>query len=132
MRKFSVILLAVIVVLGAGLLVIACEGSFVDPAVIEEGGINEDGGGGGNGGGGDNGGDNGRGGKPAKLKYDATLDEAIAKMDEIISYSGTSSSIKASARQMKDMLERMDSASWWINDNYLGLIDSINALIELI
>jgi hypothetical protein len=120
MRKFSVILLTAVVVFGAAVFVIACEGgNFIDPGHNDVYGL-------GSGGGGDTDG----GGKPAKLSSNATHTEAIAKLEEIISYSETSSGIKAEAELLKMGLEGMSSQEW----NYMRSvhINSINAMIEMI
>jgi hypothetical protein len=124
-RKFSIILLTAVVVLGTAALVIACEGAFVDPGHNDVYGLGNGGGAGGAG---------GKGGKPAMLSEDATLDEAIAKLDEIIDYPKTPPAMIPAARNTRDMLDRMTPATW---NNYpfnsrLSIIDSINAMIDII
>jgi hypothetical protein len=126
MRKFSVVLLTAALVLGASVLLIACEGGFVDPGHNDVSGFDGSGGSGPDGSGRPDGG--GGGGKPAKLSESATRDEAIAKLDEILSYSGTSSAIKVGVRQLKMGLEGISSAEW--RSTRMTHIDSINSIID--
>jgi hypothetical protein len=116
MKKFFVILLTVVVVLGAAVLVSACGGgSFVDPGHDD---INGFGGGGGS-----------SRGKPTKLSEDATLDEMIDKLDEILNYSGTSSVVKMEASALKESLEYMSDFTSSSLTKYIHLI---NAIIDMI
>ncbi|MDR3356847.1 MAG: hypothetical protein LBO04_06630 [Spirochaetaceae bacterium] len=117
MRKFSIILLTAAVILGAGLLVIACEGGFVDPGHDDVSGFGNGGGGG--------------GGKPAKLGYDATYGEMRSKLNEIINYSGTPSHIKAAARLY---IETISDSNALARDHYGKKfhIDEINSMIGMI
>jgi hypothetical protein len=132
MKKFLVRVLTAALVLGAAGLFMACEGGFVDPGHIES--FNGGGfyGGGGGGGGNDNqGGDNDE--KPAALSENATFDQVIAKLDEIIGYSGASSSVKSLAEAYKKILQDDKSgyeANWSIRRP--AVIATVNGYIILL
>ncbi|MDR3123778.1 MAG: hypothetical protein LBU16_08385 [Treponema sp.] len=68
------------------------------------------------------------GGKPARLSSNASYDEAMAKLDEIIAYCQAhpgleNDSIKMNARQTRDMLS-------WYGDINEEEIDLINFYVE--
>jgi ABC-type glycerol-3-phosphate transport system substrate-binding protein len=72
------------------------------------------------------------GGKPEKLSNDASYDEAVAKLDEIIDYCDDhpgpgNDSAKASVEQVRQQLAMMGASAW---DG--SLISSINAYISLL
>jgi hypothetical protein len=110
MKKFFVIGAAAILLLAAFGAVTACSGSFTDP------GWHEAGGGGGS------------GGKPAKLSSDASYQDALDKLDEIIDYTSRSD-IQNQAENLKSNVELASSA--WSSAG-TGFIVSINALIAML
>ena len=117
MKLFPVLLL---------LAFVSCEGTFVDPGRPSTfgGGFGGDFGGFG----GDFGG--GGGNKPAKLSSGASYSEAMAKLDEIIAYSGSSTSIREQARILKESYGGL--SSFWSGSVQSAAIISINALIDQI
>jgi hypothetical protein len=80
--------------------------------------------------------DNSSGGKPAKLADSATAQDALNKLDEIISYSGVSSATKASAQSLKTQISTQRDSNPGNYDSLIWpsvggtLISSINALID--
>jgi hypothetical protein len=74
--------------------------------------------------------DDGNRAKPRKLSYSVTAEQAGAKVDEIIAYSGTPSHTEESARQLKSTWSYF--ASYWSMNNGYGAIRQINALIDSI
>jgi hypothetical protein len=76
-------------------------------------------------------GDNGNS-KPAKLLYSATAQEAYDKLGEIINYSGTPDAVKPSARSMQDIMGQIMSVPGSWSSGSATIIDSINALIDMI
>ncbi|MDR3139382.1 MAG: hypothetical protein LBT95_06875 [Treponema sp.] len=82
------------------------------------------------------------GGKPAKLSDDASYEEVLDKLDEIIDYCEAhpgpgNDSVKASAQSLRNMFSEYGFESWWNsatqNENdKQELIDAINAYISLL
>jgi uncharacterized repeat protein (TIGR02543 family) len=76
---------------------------------------------------------NNAGKKPTELSSGATFDEIIAKLDEIIAYSGAPTDTKADAQELKDALKSQESSlkSAW---SYAGAayLTPINGLIATI
>jgi hypothetical protein len=69
--------------------------------------------------------------KPAKLASNATRDQALAKLDAIINYSGTPWDVELSAEAYRDTVNSSTANSNW---NLMGpsLIIGINSLIDCI
>jgi hypothetical protein len=68
--------------------------------------------------------------KPAKLASGATLEEARAKLQQIIDYSGTSDGVRSLAEAMKLNLSGYNSSTWsMIGPTY---ISQINSWIDMI
>jgi hypothetical protein len=110
---------------GLALALVSCTGSYTPPDMrggdSEYGGYYDDDD--------DDSGPSG-GSKPSKLSSSATYNQAIAKLDEIIAYSGTSSSVKVSAQQLKTAVSTAGSSYW--SSYSAQTILSINTLIDLI
>jgi hypothetical protein len=82
-----------------------------------------------------NGGNGNNGGKPAELSSNATFGETIAKLDEIIAYTGTPEAIKTEAQNAKDSLKSFEDTlkpTWsYSGISYIYLTNTIiNALPE--
>jgi hypothetical protein len=75
----------------------------------------------------DGGGGGGGSSKPSELSSDATADQALAKLNEIIAYSGTPADTKSSAETMKGNWNTY-SSSW--STSKIATIPVINAMIK--
>jgi hypothetical protein len=88
---------------------------------------NDNNNGNGDGSGDGNGSSNGE--KPVELSSNATFDETIAKLDEIIAYSGTPADTKTAAQDLKDTLKSLESAlkpAWsYAGASYLTLANNL-------
>jgi hypothetical protein len=139
----------IVVVFRAALLIAAlaslaaCSGVFVDPGHLDAGVIGGSGGSGGgdggSGGGSGGGGSGGSGGKPDPLSNNATYNQAVDKLDEIIAYCnahpGTiNDGVKNNVESLKNALTGANSStiqnSW--GSGALTMIININQYIDLL
>jgi hypothetical protein len=75
--------------------------------------------------------DDGSGGKPALLAGNATADQALAKLDEIIAYSGSTAQIIYSAENLKSSIELAKDYDEW-DTVKTQTISAINLMIRSI
>jgi hypothetical protein len=131
MKKFFLINAAFILLLAVSGMIAGCSGSFVDPGWaaemsgfdggwdVDSSGLDGD----------DNGG--GTGTKPERLPDNASYNDAIDRLDEIIKYCGDSTSLavtKGTAEGYRDSLTKVDSSGW--NTIKSSQINLINALVD--
>ena len=125
MKKFYTIFTLIFF---AGLFTACTGGTFVDPGhldgMVTSGNTSGFGGSDGGGGGGKK---DGGGAKPTELPASASYNDALAKLDAIIAYSGTTATQKTAAEGMKTAITTATSAVWPATK--AAQIQAINTLI---